>query len=125
MVDDRQRTFMNKHLKTAIYLSKLLDSKFKVLGFKFGIDPLLGLLPGGGDLVSFVLALYLVWVGIDMKLPKDKMGFLIKNVVLDFGIGLIPIFGDVWDFVFKANDKNLKILKQHHEENIIEVEVVE
>ena len=55
---------MQNHLKTASYIADLLDNKFKVLGFRFGIDPLLGLIPGGGDLVSFLLSLYIVWIGV-------------------------------------------------------------
>ena len=70
---------------------------------------------------AFYIALVVWWFVIQYSGFKDSP----FNLAYAFAYGLIPIFGDVWDFVFKANDKNLKILKQHHEENIIEVEVVE
>jgi hypothetical protein len=116
---------MKDHLKTAAILANLLDNKFKVLDIKFGIDPILGLIPGGGDLVSLILALYIVWIGIKMELPQDKIARMIGNVILDFGIGLVPVLGDVADFAFKSNIMNLEILKQHKEKDIIEGEIVE
>ena len=116
---------MKNYLKTAAILSNLLDNKFKILGIRFGIDPILGLIPGGGDLVSLFVALYIVWVGIKMKLPQDKLIKMIVNVFMDFGMGLIPILGDAADIVFKSNLKNLEILKQHEEKDLIEGEIIE
>ena len=115
---------MKKYIKTATVLSNLLDNKFKVLGIKFGLDPILGLIPGGGDLVSLFLALYIVWIGIKMRLPQDKIARMIANVVLDFGVGLVPILGDIADITFKSNLRNLEILKQHKESEFMEGEVV-
>lgn len=115
---------MTNHLKTATILAKLLDNKFNILGVRFGIDPLLGLIPGGGDLVSLLLSLYVVWIGVKMKLPSDKLARMTWNVVLDFGVGLIPILGDIVDLAYKANLRNLEILK-HSGEEIVEGEIVE
>ena len=115
---------MKNYLKTAAILANLLDNKFKILGIKFGIDPILGLIPGGGDLVSLILALYIVWIGIKMELPQDKIAKMIGNVILDFGIGLVPVLGDVGDFAFRSNLMNLEILKQHAKRDIIEGEII-
>ncbi len=115
---------MKDYLKTATILADLLDNKFKFLGMKIGIDPILGLIPGGGDLVSLILALYIVWIGIKMELPHDKIARMVGNVILDFGVGLIPILGDVADFAFKSNLMNLEILNQHTEKDILEGEIV-
>ena len=115
---------MKKYIKTATVLSNLLDNKFKVLGIKFGLDPILGLIPGGGDLVSLILALYIVWIGIKMRLPQDKVTRMIGNVILDFGVGLVPILGDIADITFKSNLRNLEILKEHGENEVMEGEVV-
>ncbi len=95
------------------------------MGLRFGIDPILGLIPGGGDLISFILSLYIIWIGIKMELPQNKIIRMIRNTILDFGIGLIPILGDIADFAFKSNLMNLEILKQHTEKNIIEGEIIE
>lgn len=115
---------MKNYLKTAAIMADLLDNKFKILGMKFGIDPILGLIPVGGDLVSLIFAMYIVWVGIKMKLPQDKIAKMIGNVLMDFGAGLIPILGDIADIAFKPNLKNLKILKQHSEKDIVEGEII-
>ena len=115
---------MQNHLKTASYIADLLDNKFKVLGFRFGIDPLLGLIPGGGDLVSFLLSLYIVWIGVKVELPMKKIIKMIKNTMLDLVVGVIPVFGDVADFAFKSNLMNLEILQEHIGKDAIEGELV-
>ena len=116
---------MKNYLKIASAMANLLDNKFKILGMRFGIDSLLGLIPGGGDLVSLILAMYIVWIGIKMRLPQDKVALMIGNVLMDFGVGLIPILGDIADVAFKSNLKNLEILKQHSDQQIPEGEIVE
>lgn len=115
---------MRNYLRIATTMAYLLDSRFKILGRKFGIDSLLGLIPGLGDLISLGLALYIVWVGIKMKLPLDKLARMIGNILLDFGLGLVPVLGDIADIVFKSNLKNLEILNHHSAQGIIEGEIV-
>ena len=116
---------MDKHLKTAIYIADLLDNKFKVFNFRFGIDPLLGLIPGGGDLVSLLLSLYLVWIGFKAKIPTAKLIEMIMNTTVDFLVGLVPVLGDVADFTFKPNIRNLNILKQYVHGDVIDREIVD
>jgi hypothetical protein len=101
---------MNSHLKTATNLTHILENQFQIGRFKFGLDPILGLIPGGGDLITAILSFYIVWIGIQMHLPGHKITQMISNIVVDFLLGLIPILGDASDFIFKANTKNLKIL---------------
>lgn len=104
---------MDKHLKTASFLANLLDSRFNFLGIRFGIDPLLGLVPGLGDLVSLILSLYLIWIGINLKIPPLEILRMVLNIAVDFLVGLIPVAGDIGDIVFKANIRNLKILQKY------------
>lgn len=104
---------MNKHIKTAEALTALLENKFKVGPYVFGLDPLLGLIPGVGDAISASLSLYIVWISKELKLPKNKINRMYLNIAVDFVIGLIPLVGDYSDFIFKSNTKNLKILKEH------------
>lgn len=115
---------MRKYLIIASYIADLLDNKFKILGFRFGIDPLLGLIPGGGDLASLMLSLYIVWIGVKAELPKKKIVEMVKNTTLDFVVGLVPVLGDVVDFTFKSNIKNLEIIQQYIGKDIIEGEIV-
>lgn len=113
------------HLNVAENLTKLLDNQFKIFGFKFGLDPIIGLIPGFGDVVSLILSLYLVWIGFLMKMPAEKITKMISNVILDFIIGIVPIVGDLSDFVYKANTKNLKIIQQHFKNNdVVEGKII-
>lgn len=104
---------MNFHLKLASNLTKLLDSQFQIFGWKFGLDPILGIFPIFGDIFSVMLSLYTVWIAKQYGLPQAKINRMIFNIVFDFAIGLFPVVGDLYDFVFKSNTKNLKILQDY------------
>ena len=115
---------MDRHLRLATIITELLENRFHFLGFKFGLDPLLGLIPGIGDVIGLFLSLYLLWIGMRMNLPSEKISKMFSNIVFDFVIGLIPVVGDVGDFVFHANTKNLQILKSHLNQPVVEGEIV-
>ncbi len=100
-------------LKQAKRIAKLLDGQFEIFGFKFGIDPLLGLVPGMGEIISFLLAIYVIKAGYEVNLPQTKINQMFVNVVLDLLIGAVPLLGDVADFWFKASDKNIKIIEDY------------
>lgn len=100
------------HLKNAQRLAKLLDSQFSILGFKFGLEPIIGLLPGLGDVITLILSLYLFYIAVQMKLPKSALIQMMVNIGMDFFIGTVPVIGDLADFFYKANSKNLRILER-------------
>jgi hypothetical protein len=104
---------MEKHITIAEAITDLLENRFTILNYRFGLDPLLGLIPGLGDALALIFSLYLVWIGIQMRLPGEKIEAMVRNILIDFFIGLIHFLGEVGDFVFKANSKNLKILRSH------------
>lgn len=104
---------MRQHLINARRITNLLDRKFKIGPWRFGLDPIFGLLPGIGDSVPALLSAYLVWIGWKADLPTPKLVHMIINIGLDFAIGSIPILGDILDFGFKANVRNLDILERH------------
>lgn len=114
------------HLRFARILVNILDNRFKVLGFRFGIDPILGLIPGIGDIIPFVVSFYLIFVAHLYNLPRTSIDQMIKNTALDMVIGSIPILGDIYDFAFRAYSKNLAIIEGHlaDRQNIIEGHVV-
>jgi len=105
-------------LKWLERISTLLDSQFKIPGtnFKFGLDPLLGLIPFVGDastfMVSGILVIYMAKYGVSTKV----LILMMLNIILDAVIGGIPIVGSIFDFAYKANDKNIRLLKQHYHE---------
>lgn len=116
MKDDENEILEEKLIRLR-QLSKNLDESFTIPGtkIKFGIDALLGLVPGGGDLVSSVFSLYILRAAIKMKLPKSAVLAMISNILLDTTIGIIPIIGDIFDIFWKSNKRNLKIIEKHLE----------
>ena len=96
-------------------LSTLLDSAFKVPGtnVRLGLDSLIGLVPGIGDLVSTAVSSYIIWEARRLGLPRWKIARMIGNVALDTTIGAVPLFGDVADVFFKANRRNMRIIREH------------
>lgn len=112
---------MKSHLRFAVFLVHLLDNKFRIFNFRFGIDPLLGLIPGFGDAASLLLSFYLVWIGTQLKLPRNRINKMFLNIMLDFLFGLIPLAGDAIDFVYKANSRNLRIIREYSD-SVIEGE---
>jgi hypothetical protein len=95
--------------------ARLFDSAFRVPGtrFSFGLDPLIGLVPGLGDLMSPALTLLILWQAAAMRVPRIVLVRMVVNAIIDAGIGAIPLVGDLFDFAWKANDWNLKLLERH------------
>jgi hypothetical protein len=106
---------ISKEIEWAERLVSLMDDKFKIpfINFSFGLDPLIGLIPVIGDLVSLAISGLILKGLIRSGMPKRLITKMIVNLLLDFLIGEIPVIGDVWDFFNKANRKNLKLAKEH------------
>jgi hypothetical protein len=96
-------------------LAVLFDNAFRIPGtrFRFGLDPILGLVPGIGDMASPILALLMIWQATRQRVPKAVLARMAINALVDAGVGAIPIVGDAFDFVWKANDWNLALLERH------------
>jgi hypothetical protein len=98
-------------------LATLMDSAIAIPGtrLRLGLDSLIGLVPGIGDIASAVISSYIVWEARQLGLPRWKIARMIGNVALDTTVGAIPLVGDVLDVFFKSNRRNLKILRDHLE----------
>lgn len=108
------------HLHIATVLTKLMDEQFRIGKLTFGLDPLLGIIPGLGDIVSLLLSGYIIFIAFLMGLPSEKISKMITNVIADFLIGLVPLVGDVADVFYKANKKNLTIIHDHLGKTVVE-----
>ena len=96
-------------------ISHVMDQYFRIPGtnIRFGLDPIIGfLLPVAGDSINALLSVYLVLKSIGYGLPKVIIGRMIFNIGLDYVIGSVPLIGDLIDFGFKANQKNMDLLNR-------------
>lgn len=93
----------------------LLDSAFRVPGtrIRFGLDALIGLIPGLGDLSTPAFAALILLQAVRLRLPLVVQARMVLNAGLDMLIGLVPLLGDVADVAWKANLRNLALLERH------------
>ena len=93
----------------------LLDAKFRIPGteIRFGIDPVLALIPGLGDLASPIFATLLIVQGLHQRVPKIVLVRMLANALIDAAIGAVPLAGPVGDIFWKANVRNLSLLERH------------
>ena len=95
-------------------LSRLMDSALRLPGgYRIGWDGIIGLIPGIGDLVGAGVSGYIIWEGMKLGLPRSVVLRMIGNVVLETGIGSIPLAGDAFDMVFKANIRNVRLMERY------------
>jgi hypothetical protein len=102
-------------LARARALTRLLDSAARVPGtsFRFGLDPVLGLVPGLGDVAGAALSGYVVVLASRLGAPKTVIVRMLGNVVIDTVGGTIPVIGDLFDAGWKSNSRNLALLERH------------
>ncbi len=95
--------------------SYLMDEAFRVPGtrFRFGWDPIIGLVPGIGDAASSLLSLGIFWAAFRSGVPKIIKARMLLNLIIDTLVGTIPVLGDLFDVAWKANMRNLALLEKH------------
>ena len=106
---------MAKDLERYRALTRLADEAIRVpfLGTRIGLDPLIGLIPGVGDLAGGLLSAYGLLVGWRAGAPGSVLMRMLLNIGIDTLIGEIPVLGDLFDFGFKSNTKNYRLLEQY------------
>jgi hypothetical protein len=112
-MNEEQKELNEEKLLRLKRLSHKLDEAFTVPGTerKIGIDPIIGLIPGGGDLIGGVLSIYIMYAGIGMGVSRAVIIRMFGNVALEFVIGCIPIIGDLFDATWKSNQRNVKLIE--------------
>ena len=103
-----------KELKKAQRMANMLDSAVSIplIPVKVGLDSIVGLIPGAGDAVMFLASARIVWLGKRMGLPPALTKRMVRNAVMDFALGFVPLVGDVADVFYKANIKNVRIMEK-------------
>jgi hypothetical protein len=102
-------------LKRCQFVANALDSAVPVPGTnrRIGLDSVVGVLPVAGDAITAAAASYIVLESARLGAPRSTVARMAFNVVLDFGVGSIPVVGDVFDAFFKASRRNVELLEDH------------
>jgi hypothetical protein len=99
------------------HVAVLMDGLMRVPGtrFRFGLNSVIGLPPGAGDAMLAAISLWIVWQGSKLGLPREKIARMLGNVAIEAALGSVPVLGDLFDVVWKANLRNLAIIDRHLE----------
>jgi hypothetical protein len=97
------------------FISRILDDLVEVpgTGRRFGVDPLLGLVPVVGDAISALASLWIIGEAARFRIPPVVLARMVVNAVIDLLLGAIPFVGDLFDFVAKANSRNLALFRRY------------
>ena len=103
----RQRT-----LNQVNQLAWLLDNSIKIplLNYRIGLDALIGLIPGLGDMAGMILSSYIVLQAIRLGAPRAILMRMVLNIGIEAAVGIVPVLGDIFDATFKANVRNVQLL---------------
>jgi hypothetical protein len=98
-------------------LANLLDTAFIIPGtnIRFGVDAMIGLVPGIGDAVTTLISLYIVREARDLGAPRHLLARMLANVAIDGFVGAVPFLGDAFDVMWRANRRNVALLRKHFE----------
>ena len=110
--DDRRKpAVVDKSLDR---LGWLMDDLFRVpvLGWRFGLDALIGLIPGFGDTTTSLVSFYILVAAVRYRVPKVTILRMGLNIAIDYAVGSLPLVGDLFDAWWKSNQMNLDLLKR-------------
>lgn len=96
-------------------LARWMDSVFEIpgLGIRFGLDSLIGLIPGLGDTLTSLVSLYILGAANRFGVPRVTLVRMALNIAIDWTLGSLPVLGDVFDIYWKSNLKNVALLRRH------------
>jgi hypothetical protein len=96
-------------------MEKLLERSFVLPGINrpVGLDAIAGLVPVAGDVITAAMGAWLVWEARNLGMPRWQLWRMAANVGVDTALGAIPLVGDVFDFLFRSNTRNLRLIKRH------------
>lgn len=108
-------THKSRELERLRAVARLLDSAVRIPGtsIRFGLDPLIGLVPGIGDAIGAIFSTIIIYHAARLGAPKSTLLRMMANVGLDTIVGEVPLLGDLFDFGWKSNTLNLALLEEH------------
>jgi hypothetical protein len=114
----KQQYTSPRALRHLDHLARLMDSQFRIPGtdIRFGLDALIGLIPGAGDLSTFAISGYMLVIMAQNGASGYVLTRMTLNILIDAIFGSIPILGDLFDVAFKANMRNLRLMQQYYRE---------
>lgn len=110
-LEEHRQVEIEESLET---LSRWLDDliRIPIVGWRFGLDALIGLIPGAGDTLTTLCSFYILIAGVRHGVPKITLLRMALNIAIDYVVGAIPFLGDTFDFFWKSNRKNLDLIKE-------------
>lgn len=95
-------------------LSTLMDGLFRIpgTGWRIGLDAIVGLIPGIGDIATTAVSFYILAAGVRYRVPKVTLLRMAANVGVDYALGAIPVVGDLFDVAWKSNQMNVELLRR-------------
>jgi hypothetical protein len=99
-------------------ISTFMDNQFRVPGtnFRFGLDPIMSFIPFGGSAASFAISAGLLLTMVKYGVSRKVLILMLGNLLLDAVLGSVPVAGNIFDFFYKANQRNVNLLKRHYQE---------
>lgn len=118
-------TSVAAHINFARRLTRVMDLRFNVFGIRFGIDPLLNVIPGMGNTIAAITSFYLMWIAYQLKVPSNVYLTMLWNIGVDYLFGVVPVVGVVFDIFYRANVRNFAVIEKYFTPDIIIGEVVD
>jgi hypothetical protein len=117
LVRVKERERIERSLGRLDRLARLMDDQFElpIVKYKIGLDPLIGLIPGGGDWVTWFVSLYILLEALRLRVPSRVLFGIGWNITADLLLGYVPGVGDLADVAFKANRRSVRIIFDHFE----------
>lgn len=117
---DKPKVLPHETLLRLQKLANIMDSAFVIPGtdIRFGIDPILGLIPGIGDTLSVLASGYIYSCAKQAGVPWRQRMRMLGNICLDWLVGLVPLIGDLFDVSFKANSRNIAIIRSYADSDL-------
>jgi hypothetical protein len=121
MRDSTVERYVDTEIEAAVArveaVARLMDGLFEIPGtrVRVGLDAIIGLVPVVGDLISQIVSSYIIWEARQLGVSRFTMARMVANSAIDTVVGIVPLVGDAFDVAFRANLKNLALLKAHLE----------